>query len=271
MCVDGGFVLLLMHMKTTSRKKHTNFYDRIGKKYGGYDISGNNILREFPEGNPENIFRKTLLNYSGLDRNALDLGCGDGKFTLSIASRFKKIFAVDTSKILLAAALRLQKEKAIHNVTFEFQDAVHTNYSDNFFDVVYSRRGPVPFQEIQRVLKPRGVFIGIEIAELDCKELKEVLGKGQNYEEWNGFSRKQKNIKIFKSLDLKIISVKDYFLKEYYPDYKSLESFLRRAPIFEDFNTRKDGMKLIKYINNNMTSKGIELSRHKLVIVAKKL
>lgn len=267
--MDGGFVLLLMGMKIT-RKKNTNFYDRIGKKYGGYDISNNDVLKEFPEGNPENIFRKTLLNYGGLDRTALDLGCGDGKFTLSIASRFKKIFAIDTSKILLVVALRLQKEKALHNVTFESRDAVHTNYPDNFFDVVYSRRGPVPFQEIQRVLKPRGIFIGIEIAELDCKELKETFGRGQNYGEWNGFSRKQKNIKTFKSLYFKIISAKDYFFKEYYPDYKSLESFLKRVPIFEDFNTRKDRMKLINYIDNNTTSKGINLFRHKLVIVAKK-
>ena len=269
--MDGGFVLLLMRMKTTSRKKNTNFYDRIGKKYGGYDISSNGILKEFPEGNPENIFRNMLLNYGGLDRTTLDLGCGDGKFTLSTASHFKKIFAVDTSKILLASAFGLQKEKVIHNVAFEFQNAVHTSYSDNFFDVVYSRRGPVPFQEIQRVLKPKGLFIGIEIAELDCKELKEVFGRGQNYGEWDGFPRKQKNIKTLSSLNFKIIFAKDYFFKENYLNYKSLESFLKKVPIFEDFNTRKDRMKLINYIDNNTTSKGIRLSRHKLVIVAKKL
>lgn len=248
-----------------------NFYDKIAKEYGAYDVSDENILREFPEKNPEDVFKQRLLDYSNTDKIALDLGCGDGKFTLSIADHFLKIFAIDTSRVLLATALKLQREKNIHNVIFEFQDATNTTYPNDYFDIVYSRRGPCPFSEVQRVLKPGGFFVGIEIAELDCKKLKEIFGRGQNYKEWDGPSRKEKNSKAFSTLGLRIIYSNDYFFTEYYSNYNHIESFLKRVPILEDFNSKIDKEKLIEYVKKNTTNKGIKLLRHKLVTVVQKL
>lgn len=247
-----------------------NFYDRIAKEHGVYDVLYQNIIKEYPGENPEDVFKKKILDHSGSDRLALDLGCGDGKFTLSIAGYFRRIFAIDTSRELLAVANKLQKEKKIGNTSFELQDATCTDCSDGTFDVAYSRRGPIPFSEIRRVLKPGGFFIGIEIAELDCKEIKIVFGKGQNYGEWQRSKRKEKNIKTFEGLGFKILFAEDYFFNEYYPIYGDLDAFLKRVPIFEDFDSKKDKEKLSKYVSNNTTEKGIKLSRHKLVTMVQK-
>ncbi len=248
-----------------------NFYDEVTKKYGTYGVFDNNVVREYPKENPEDVFKRMLLDNNDTDRIALDLGCGDGRFTLSIASHFKKIFAIDTSRMLLAAALRLRKEEAIRNIIFKFQDAVSTTYTDNFFDIVYSRRGPNPLQEVRRVLKLEGFFIGIEIAELDCKEIKTIFGRGQNYEEWEGLSRKEKNAKIFKDLNFKVLCADEYFFMEYYPNYKNLETFLKKVPVFKDLDPNRDRKKLIEYVNNNTVNKGIRLERHKLVTMVQKL
>jgi len=246
------------------------FYDRIAKEYGIYDTPCPYIIKEYPGENPEDIFKRKILEIGGKNKIALDLGCGDGQFTLSIANYFKKIFAVDLSSGFLAAANRLQREKRINNVSFEIQNAFNTTYKDNIFDLVYSRRGPMPYVEIWRLLRPNGFFLGIRIAELDCKELKVIFGRGQNCGKWN-IKSKEKDVGEFKKLSFKVLFAEDYVFTEYYPSYNKLDAFLKRVPIFEDFDSEKDKEKLSEYVRRNTTEKGIKLPRHKMVIIVQKI
>ena len=52
-------------------------------------------------GDPEKIFKEKLLGLSSRDKTVLDIGCADGKFTLTIAPFFKKVYGIDTSKVNL--------------------------------------------------------------------------------------------------------------------------------------------------------------------------
>lgn len=245
-----------------------NFYDRVAKKFGGYHTQAH-YATEYPSGEPEKVFKEKLLELSSKDNVALDVGCADGRFTLSVASYFQKIVAIDLSSGMLEAARKLQKEKGTENVSFEEQDANETTYPSNAFDVIYSRRGPTPFSEFYRLLKSEGCFVEINIGEKDCQEIKEIFGRGQGFGEWNT-SRLEKDKQELKEAGFEVIFAQDYFYDEYYTSYEDLNLFLQGVPIFEDFDSEKDKKFLEEYVVRFTTKKGIKLPRHRVVLVARK-
>ena len=245
------------------------FYDKVARKFGDYGSSGASYTTKYPAENPEEAFKNLLIKYSGKDKNVLDLGCADGRFTLAIAHNFKNIIAIDLSKGMLKAAKLLQKAKKIKNVSFEEINASDTPYTDNNFDIVYSRRGPTPFDEISRLLKKGGSFINIGIGEKDTQELEETFGRGQNFGRFDS-SRSKRDKQVLKKAGLKVIYCKDFYYTEYYPDYQNLDLFLQGVPIFTDYDSKKDKFLLGKYISTHQTKQGIALPRHRIVIVAQK-
>jgi len=152
----------------------TNFYNKVAKKFGNYHTDAK-YTKEYPSGDPEEVFKEKLLELGDKNKIVLDVGCADGRFTLSIAPHFQKITAIDLSTGMLDAARKLHKEKGVENVSFEEQNASKTTYADDSFDLVYSRRGPTPFSEFYRLLKSDGHFVGINIGEKDCQILKKYL------------------------------------------------------------------------------------------------
>lgn len=250
-----------------------NFYDKVAKKFGGYGYGNGHkpiYKSECPAGDPEKIFKEKLLELSDKDKIALDIGCADGKFTLSIAPYFQKIFGIDTSKVNLDIAKGNGEDERSNNVEYSLQDANKTLFKDGSFDIVYSRRGPTPFSEFHRLLKLGGYFVGIDIGEKDCQAIKEIFGRGQNYGEWNE-SRLEKDRLKLKNCGFEIIFAQDYLCDEYYATYEDLNLFLQGVPIFEDFDSEKDKKLLKEYVTKFKTEKGIRFPRHRVVIVAKKL
>lgn len=252
--------------------KTINFYDKVAKKFGGYAFGKSHVdhLSEYLDGDPETIFKTKLLSLAGKNKIALDAGCGDGKFAFQIAKYFLSITGIDLSKKLLEIARRKQKTLKIKNITFEFQDASKTSFPDNFFDVIFSRRGPTPFSEFYRLLKLGGYFIGINIGEKDCQEIKEIFGRGQGYQEWN-ISRLEKDRQKLNKVGFEVVFAQDYLYDEYYASYQDLDLFLQGVPIFEDFDSEKDKKYLEKYVSKFITEKGTKFPRHRVVLVARKI
>jgi len=249
----------------------TGFYDKVAKKFGGYAFSKNHIesRSECPSGDPEKIFRKKLLNLANKNSSALDAGCGDGKFTFQIAKHFLRITGIDTSKELLKIAKQKQKIFRVANISFTYQNADNTSFPDASFDIIFSRRGPTAFSEFHRLLKSGGYYIGIEIGEKDCQEIKEIFGRGQGYKEWDT-SRLKNDKRKLNDVGFKIVSIKDYFCDEYFKSYKDFDLFLQGVPIFENFDSEKDKKLLEEYVAKFKMDKGIKLPRHRVVIVAMK-
>lgn len=245
-----------------------NFYDKVAKKFGNYSTPVK-ISRECTNGNPEDIFKEELIEASRKDKIVLDVGCADGRFTISISSYFAKVTAIDTSRGMLESARKLQKKSNITNVSFLSKNLHSNDFGDESFDVIYSRRGPTDYPEFFRLLKKGGYYIGIGIGEKDTQRIKEVFGRGQNFGDWNSSSL-NKNIKEIEKTGLKIIFGQDYLYNEYYQSEKDLDTFLQGVPIFEDYDSQKDKDLLKKYVSENTTPKGIILPRHRIVIVMKK-
>lgn len=250
----------------------SNFYDNVAKKFGGYAFGKGHVkhISEYPTGDPEKIFKKKLLNLANKNKIALDAGCGNGKFGFQIAKYFLSITGIDISKELLKIAGQKKNTLHVKNVVFKFQDAAKTPFPDKSFDIIYSRRGPTPFAEFHRLLKSGGYFIGIDIGEKDCQEIKEIFGRGQGYKQWNT-SRSEKDKQELKGAGFEIAFARDYLYDEYYLSYGDLDLFLQGVPIFEDFDSEKDKKFLKEYATKLKTKKGIRFPRHRVVIVAIKI
>src|SRR2546423_9980132 len=95
-----------------------HFYDKVTKKFGTFSAVPKPTTH-YPQGNPEEIFERKLLELSGKNKVALDLGCGDGGFTLRMATYFQQMVGIDTSveRLKLAQAERQVQER--NNVRFE--------------------------------------------------------------------------------------------------------------------------------------------------------
>lgn len=246
----------------------TDFYDKIAIKFGGYK-TGHRHVTEYPDADPEAIFKNKLIKLSGEDVEVLDLGCADGRFTLSVAPNFKKITGVDLSTGMLKSAKELQKKLGIKNVDFEKQDAFRTSYDNDSFGLIYSRRGPTPLTEVFRLLRKGGHYMEIDIGEKDCMELKIVFGRGQNYGEWNN-SRIDIVQKEAGEFGFKPVYLNEFTYDEFYLSYWDLDLFLQGVPIFEDFDSDKDKKLLKRYALEHQTRRGIRLDRHRVVSVFKK-
>src|SRR3989344_5160092 len=109
----------------------------------------------------------------------------------------------------------------------------------------------------------------LKAAKLLQKEIREVFGRGQDYGKWIESTLKSYK-KELQSFGLNVILGEDYFATEYYPDCRNLDLFLQGVPIFTDYNSEKDRSLLEGYISTHQTPEGIILSRHRIVIVARK-
>lgn len=245
-----------------------DFYDKVALKFGNYQ-TGARTIDEFPSGDPEAVFKEKLLQASGKDKRVLDVGCADGRFTLSMARHFEKIIAIDTSKGMLNSAIKRQQKSHIKNVEFIEQDLHKMTYSE-IFDVIYSRRGPIDYPLFYKALKPSGLYMEIDIGEKDTQVLKETFGRGQNYGGWDK-PELEKDKQEIKSAGFGILFAQDYLYNEFYKTYDDLDLFLQGVPIFEDYDSAEDTENLRKYAKEHETDKGIKLERHRVVIVAKKL
>jgi ubiquinone/menaquinone biosynthesis C-methylase UbiE len=246
-----------------------DFYNKVAKKFGNYTTPAKSV-DEFPNGEPEKVFKEKLLELSGKDKVVLDAGCGDGRFTVQIAPYFKKVIGNDTSDLMLKAAIKLRDEKGIKNIEFIEKDTKSLDYPDKYFDVIFARRSVADYPLFHRMLKLGGYFLAIDIGEKDTKDIKEVFGRGQNYEKWND-SFLKKEIEAVKKANFEIVYAEDFYYNEYYLSYEDLDIFLQGVPIFEDYDSVRDKEYLERYVKKFQTEKGIDLPRHRIVLMARKI
>ncbi len=244
------------------------FYDKVAQRFGSYSSNARRTA-EYPIWNPEEVFEQQLRTLAGKEKRALDVGAGDGRFTLRTAEVFEHIVGIDTSEGMLEVARRLLGEGGVENVTFLYQDARRTPFPDASFDVVYSRRGPSFLREYYRLLVVGGYFLHITIGNRDAVELKEVFGRGQDFAE-RDISRLESDGRQLHGVGFRVVHQADYYYDEYYASYEDLQLFLEGVPIFEDFDPDGDRAPLEAYAARFREERGIRLPRHRVIDIARK-
>jgi SAM-dependent methyltransferase len=103
-------------------------------------------------------FEAALARVDGAPAHALDLGTGTGEGVFAIARRFPgvEVVGVDLAEAMVERARRKTPAELADRVRFEVADASRLSYADESFDLV-AHANMIPFfDELDRVLAPRG-------------------------------------------------------------------------------------------------------------------
>ncbi|TCS35085.1 class I SAM-dependent methyltransferase [Reinekea marinisedimentorum] len=239
------------------------FYNKQFEKYGRYD-HGTQESKKLDLSNPEDYFENLIHSISSKEKTLVDLGCGDGLFTSTLASLNKRVIGVEPSN-LINVAYETAKNCATENLTFVRENAVDLGFDDSTIDIVISRRGPNPADEIARILSSGGMFAFITIGEQDCRELKKLVGRGQHFGDSSRV--KEELVNLFQGQGFEIIECQDFCYSEKYESESSLIEFLHQVPIFDGFD-RDDYSEVSKYCTGFERNE-IQLNRHRVVLLAK--
>lgn len=157
-----------------------NTYNRLAKEY---DAKTSDFWDRFPR----TIFDKFIELSKG---KILDVGSGPGRDGLILQKAGLDVTCLDASE----AMIELSRQRGLHSVLGDFNQLPFKNKS---FDGVwaYTSLLHVPksrvvnsFSEIQRVLKPCGIF-GLGLIEGDAESYRESSGVGQP--RWFSFYKKE--------------------------------------------------------------------------------
>jgi len=122
----------------------------------------------FVEPNGETIFDKEV-HEQAVNKRVLDIGCGDGEFTLKVSTYAKEIVGIDVTENFVNIGNQVTK-KNVSFVVGNTKEALPFKAHD--FDFVYIRKGPTTaYHSISKVLKSGGNFIGLHPGDQLGREL----------------------------------------------------------------------------------------------------
>ena len=247
---------------------HDSFYKKSSKKFKKYEFHGQGKLIA---GEKPNFF-EYLKKFANRDFRILDLGCGSGELTLKLSPFFKEIIGIDPFDDYIKSAEKTKRETDIKNVIFKVADGKNLPFKDEYFDIVFSSRGPLStnldfIKESFRVLKKKGLMIEETIGEKDKIELKKIFGRGQNYPHQETKIESIKN--LLNQSGMKLVESKYFKFYQIYSSINDIVEILERAPIIPDFDKIKDKAHLEK-VDKELNKEGIKLSSHRLFWVAEK-
>lgn len=247
---------------------HDSFYKKSSKKFKKYEFYGQGKLIA---GEKPNFF-EYLKKFANKNFKILDLGCGSGELTLKLSPFFKEITGIDPFEDYIKSAEKLKKSAEVNNVIFKVADGKNLSFEDDYFDIVFSSRGPLSanidfIRESFRVLKKGGLMIEETIGENDKIELKKIFGRGQNYP--NRKAKLESVKKLLAQSKMKLVESKYFKFYQAYSSINDVIEVLERAPIIPDFDKIKDKSHL-EVVDRKLNNKDIKLSSHRLFWVAEK-
>jgi len=200
----------------------------------------------------------------------LDVGCGDGPFTIRMAERAEEVIGVDFSKIAISKARENLANSGRKNLRFELGNAESLHFPKETFDLVTCRRGPVTdrknsLREAHRVLKRNGTLMEITIGERDKENLIQVFGRGQMLGSERVVALKER---LLRETGFRNLEIKEYIATEIFPTLKDLIVRLKDSPIIPDFDEEKDRQYLDMIERTYGTGNGIETPTHRVTIIA---
>ncbi len=250
-------------------KGQSRLYDRIAKRASGYrttfDVRVDGLTGE-------DEFIVTVFENIGLKDKVLDLGCGDGSFTVRLGQRSSQVVGVDVSQQMLRYAVSNLAESGNHNVSFVLGTGQQLPLGSESIDAVVSRRGPATSRrclpEVARVLRKGGILLELLIGDRHCIEIRETFGRGQN---WPVRWRPVIDMPIkLPEHGLEILHLSDKETTHYFPTTDDLQKALETSPLVPDFDAHRDSHILHAIAATHRTEHGIVATHHRATIVAKK-
>ena len=117
----------------------------------------------------ENAYKKTIkrsIPFLNQGDTMLEIGCGTGIATITLADYVRKITAIDISEEMMLQAAEKAKLEGKQNITFMQKDLLELQAEPESYDVVtaynvmlYMKNQEKVLEKIYDILKPGGVFI----------------------------------------------------------------------------------------------------------------
>jgi len=117
-------------------KKKVNIY-KLPKVNSWDEFYANRSWPPVPKHEQDVLFKNEFLGKYPKGTSLLEVGCGDGKWSAILSSRFK-VTAIDNSANAIKEALALCKVRKINNVEFLCGDALN---AEGQYDIIFAR-GP---------------------------------------------------------------------------------------------------------------------------------
>ena len=223
------------------------------------------------------IYEDEIKKYISEKSRVLDLGTAAGEKIIKNFPNCAEILGTDFSSEMIASANNNLVRSGRKNISFRVMDNLKMDTPDDYFDLVTARHTVVDPVQIYKTLKSGGKLIIRGVDKLDCWALKKMFGRGQGYCDLKPISLIDYEAIIdagFKDVELIPLHV-----LEYYKTKEDLYALLLKTPILDNFSKEVnfeyerrllDREIFDKYVEENITSKGIKLVRRYYGIIGTK-
>ena len=145
----------------------------------GWDFSRLHVERDLVPWIYKDVVRASLAE---LERpiEVLDVGTGGGEKLFHLAPSFDRAIGIDPDPKMIQAAIDNTSPEFTHKFEFRLGDAASSGIQNNSVDCVLNRHAVVDVSEIDRVLRPGGVFLTQQVGRRNLEELVRRFG-GQDF------------------------------------------------------------------------------------------
>lgn len=153
---EEKFLHYLIKHPAWNRPQSKEMYAQLANEVGEYEYPWKS---QFDGKTAEMIFTEKLSSYIDENTSVLDVGCGHGKYTSKWSARAKEVVGIDITEGFIATA---NKNYLSNNTRYLLVDAKgQLPFSNDYFDVVYTKKGPWLHKEGSRIAKPGAIVMGL--------------------------------------------------------------------------------------------------------------
>ncbi len=223
------------------------------------------------------IYEEEIKKRTNGNSKILDLGTAAGEKLLKEFPDCAEIIGTDFSSEMIESANQNLLKSERKNISFRVMDNLKMDTPNNYFDLVTARHTIIDPVQIYKTLKKYGQLIIRGVDKLDCWSLKRMFKRGQAYHDVKPISLI--DYEAIMDAGFKDVELIPIHVIEYYKTKEDLYALLIKTPILDDFSEgisqeyeRKPIEEEIfeKYVNENMTEKGIKLVRRYYGITGRK-
>lgn len=233
--------------------------------FKGWDFS--HLENRWIEGELPWEYREILGKYLNSDYKLLDMGTGGGEFLLSLNHPYNNTSITE----MWEPNVKLCREK-LEPLGIEVKQIFNDSelpFEDDTFDIIINRHESFDIGEVERVLKPNGIFITQQVGGKNNEILSKALIK--NFKPLFPENTLRNRLKEIEKSLFKVLYAEEFFP---YLRFKDIAAIVYFAKIiqweFPDFSVDKCFKELCE-LNKEIKVKGyIESIEHRFIIVCRK-
>lgn len=213
---------------SVSGEELQRLYAAVGE-LDGWDFSQANIEREPGLWDYENVVRRFLRPQ---DR-VLDVGTGGGELFLVLADAFGEGIGVDHNLDMVRTARRNRPDSLADRIEFEVMDGRDLAFEAERFDVVLTRHARIWPEQVVKVLRPGGYFIGQEVGDRGNQLIWDAFGWGTEGDYWQRVAAEEgappflsldEYCAAFEALNCRVVAKGHVDIRAWFSDISSLAS-----------------------------------------------